>query len=70
MILLLQKSITLKLEQTRSVNIDLLYEMQKKIGQNPEMHQVRFALKIHFRLQTVTRDVDQNIRAKVPVITQ
>lgn len=32
------------------------------------MHQVRFALKIHFWLQIVTRDVDQNVRAKVPVI--
>lgn len=58
MFLLLQKSITLKPEQTSSVSIDLLYETLKKNGPNPEIHQVKFALEIHFWLQTVTQDED------------
>lgn len=59
MFLLLQKSIPLKPEQTSSVSIDLLYEtLKEKDGPNPETHQVKFALEIHFWLQIVTQDED------------
>lgn len=69
MFLLLQQSITLKPDQTRSVSIDLFYIMWKK-RPDQEMHQVKFALKkkINFHFlsqQTEMRLHGQNIKTKV-----